>query len=196
VSRRSFLILLALVAVVVLVALAVPRERVLGSSVRLVYLHGAWVWAALLTFFGAAGVGLAAFLWRRDAWHAWSVGLARSATLFWVTSLLLSLAAMQVSWNGLYLAEPRWRLGVRFGLAAVLLQLAVTIVRRPRLGSVVNLIFIAALAAALVEAPSVMHPASPVFTSASAAVRLSFVALLAASLAAAVWLARNLRPHD
>jgi hypothetical protein len=102
---------------------------------------------------------------------------------------------MQTSWNGLYLAEPRWRLGVRFGLAAVLLQLAVLLLRRPRLGSVVNIAFFGLLAVALLAAPSVMHPASPVFSSESFALRASFLALLACSAATAGWVARLLRPH-
>jgi len=191
--RRAWLVFFPIVAAAALLAAVVPTEQVLGSSLRVVYLHGAWVWAALLAFAAAALAGLVGFLLRKNGLHAWSVGLARSATLFWLTSLALSLAAMQTSWNGLYLAEPRWRLGVRFGIAAALLQVAVTVLRRPRLGSVVNLIFFVLLTAALLEAPSVMHSSSPVLTSSSTSLRLSFLALLAAALAAAAWLARLLR---
>jgi hypothetical protein len=192
---RHWVVLLILILAAAALAGFAPTERVLGTSVRVVYLHGAWVWTSLLTYMAAAGAGLAAFALRRDGLHAWSVGLGRSATLFWATSLLLSVAAMQASWNGLYLAEPRWNLGVRFGLAAVLIQAAVSLLRRPRLGSVINLVFVVALAAALSAAPSVMHPSSPLFTSASPAIRLFFLTLLAVILAAAIWLARGLRPH-
>jgi hypothetical protein len=104
-GRRSWLILLLLVVASVLVAGLAPRDQVLGASLRIVYLHGAWVWAALLLFAGAALAGILGFALKRDRLHYWSVGLARSATVFWLTSLLLSLAAMQTSWNGLYLAE-------------------------------------------------------------------------------------------
>jgi hypothetical protein len=191
--QRDLLVLFGLVAATALVAAVAPTEQVLGSAVRVVYLHGAWVWAALLAFTAASLAGLFGFILRRDDLHAWSVGLARSATLFWLTSLVLSLAAMQTSWNGLYLAEPRWRLGVRFGITAVLLQAAVTVLRRPRLGSALNIVFFGLLTAALLQAPSVMHPSSPVFTSDSIGIRLSFLALLAAALAATAWLARLLR---
>lgn len=190
---RPWLILLLLVIASVLAAGLAPRDQVLGASLRTVYLHGAWVWAALFLFAGAALAGILGFALRRDGLHAWSVGLARSATVFWLTSLVLSLAAMQTSWNGLYLAEPRWQLGVRFGVTAVLLQVAVTVLRRPRLGSGLNIIFFVLLAAGLLATPSVMHPPSPVFTSASSAIRLSFLALLAVSTLAGVWLARLLR---
>jgi hypothetical protein len=192
---RHPIVFLILLLVAVALAGFAPTERVLGASVRVVYLHGAWVWASLLTYLAAAGAGLAAFVLRRSGLHLWSVGLGRSATLFWLTSLFLSLAAMQTNWNGLYLSEPRWILGVRFGLAAVLCQAAVTLIHRPAVGSIVNIIFPAALAVALAVAPSVMHPSSPIFTSASVAIRLFFLTLLAVVLAAALWLARELRPH-
>ncbi len=194
-NRRDCLVLLLFLVGTALLAGLAPLERVLGSSARIVYLHGAWVWAALLAFSAAALAGLAGFLLRKESLHRWSVGLGRSGTVFWLTSLLLSLAAMQTSWNGLYLAEPRWRLGVRFGLVAVLLQLAVTVFRRPRLGSALNIVFVGILAAALLGAESVLHPISPVFTSDSAAIRVSFLVLLGAALAASWLLARILRPN-
>jgi hypothetical protein len=170
-------------------------DRVLGASVRVVYLHGAMVWVALLGFAAAGLAGLAAWLLRRDRLHAWSVGFGRSATIFWLTGILLSLAAMEISWNGLFLAEPRWQFMLRFGIAAILLQVAVTLVRRPSLGSAVNLLFIVLLAAGLSATPLVMHPSSPVFTSGSSAMRASFVALLATATAAGSVLAWLLRPN-
>lgn len=194
-SRRDLLVLLLFLVGAALLAGLAPLERVLGSSARVVYLHGAWVWAALLAFSAAALAGLAGFLLRKESLHRWSISLGRSGTVFWLTSLLLSLAAMQTSWNGLYLAEPRWRLGVRFGLVAALLQLAVTVFRRPRLGSALNIVFVGILVAALLGAESVLHPPSPVFTSDSVAIRVSFLVLLGAALAASWLLARILRPN-
>ena len=192
---RDGLILLALVATAILLATVAPTDRILGSSLHVVYLHGAWVWAALLAFAAAAITGLIGFILHNQGLHRWSVGLGRSATVFWLTSLLLSLAAMETSWNGLFLAEPRWQLGVRFGVAAVLLQIAVSVLPRPRLGSAVNIVYFGLLAAALLAAPSVMHPPSAVFSSVSTTLRYSFLALLACAAACAGWLARLLRPN-
>ena len=47
------LFLLMLVFIIALVSLG-PSEESLGSNVRLVYLHGAWVWTALIGFAAAA----------------------------------------------------------------------------------------------------------------------------------------------
>jgi hypothetical protein len=184
-----------LTAVTVLLAARAPLDRVLGTSVRVVYLHGAMVWVALLGFTAAGLTGLAAWPLRRDRLHAWSVGLGRSATIFWLMGLLLSLAAMEISWNGLFLAEPRWQFMLRFGIAAVLLQIAVTLVGRPAVGSAVNLLFIVLLAAGLSATPLVMHPSSPVFSSGSSAIRASFLAILTTATAAAAVLSWLLRPN-
>ena len=54
---------LALIAVVTLLG---PAERSLGSQVRVVYLHGAWVWTALAAFVAAGVIGLVGLLTRRD----------------------------------------------------------------------------------------------------------------------------------
>jgi hypothetical protein len=195
-SRRrqvSFLLIVSGVAIA-LAALA-PVDGVLGSSARIVYLHGASVWASLASFAAAALAGLAALLLSRNGLHRWSLGLGRAATVLWLLALLLSLVAMQVSWNGLYLAEPRWQVAVRFGVAAVLLQVAVALLHRPWLASLLNVLFFLLLTASLVGIEAVMHPSSPVFTSNSAGIRLFFLALLGCSLAVAAVLARVLRPN-
>jgi hypothetical protein len=193
--RRHLLFFLLLVAACVALAGLAPADGVLGTSVRIVYLHGASVWAALAAYAAAAAAGMAGFVLGKDGLHRWSIGLARAATACWIAALLLSLAAMQTSWNGLYLAEPRWQIGVRFGITAVLLQTALAILRRPRLASLINIAFFGLLAASLVGVEAVMHPSSPVFTSDSTGIRFFFVALLGCALAASLVLARILRPN-
>ncbi|MCJ7623152.1 MAG: hypothetical protein MUO76_06590, partial [Anaerolineaceae bacterium] len=58
-SREQFIrrliwmaVTLILVAVVTLLS---PLEKTLGTNIRLVYLHGAWVWSGMIIF-GLAGV--------------------------------------------------------------------------------------------------------------------------------------------
>ena len=68
----AFLILVGLIA---LLSLFGPREASLGANVRLVYLHGAWVWTALVGFGAAALAGLVGLLFRRPRLQAWSVAL-------------------------------------------------------------------------------------------------------------------------
>ena len=95
------------------------EEQSLGTGVRIVYLHGVWVWAALLGLAGAALVGALALIGQRDTWHRWSGALARTGLFFWISYIPLSMWAAQVNWNGLFLAEPRWRVAFVFAVGVV-----------------------------------------------------------------------------
>ncbi|MCJ7512559.1 MAG: hypothetical protein MUO23_06265 [Anaerolineales bacterium] len=192
--RRTPVILLASALLVLAVLTAFgPAERSLGSNVRLVYLHGAWVWAALLGLGAAAACGGIALVTRRVAWQAWSRALGLAGTAFWVTYLPISLLTMQMNWNGLFLQEPRWRLGLHFAVAAIVLQIGWKLLDRPTWTSGGNLLFFMALTLALVGAEQVLHPPAPIAASGSAAIQGFFLAMLAVALIAEWLLARWLR---
>jgi hypothetical protein len=173
-----------------LVTLVSPSEKVLGANARIVYLHGAWVWTALAGFICAGMVGLAALLMRRYDLHAWSRALGRTGLFFWITYLPISMWAMQTSWNGLYLAEPRFRLAVIFTVAGLLLQIGLALIQRPAWTSAANLVYAAVLIVALANTRNVMHPPSPILDSDAARIQAYFAALLALSLLAAWQAAR------
>ena len=167
-----------------------PAEKSLGAEVRVVYLHGAWVWASLL-FFSAAGVtGLLGLLTRHNPLNCWSRALGRAGLAFWISYLPLSLWAMQTNWNGLFLAEPRWRLAIVFALGGLLLQIGVSLVDNPAWASAANLAFLLCLGLALTGAENVMHPPSPIFDSEVLRIQIFFSGLLLLTTLAAWQLAR------
>ena len=172
------------------VALFGPPEKSLGSNVRVVYLHGAWVWASMAAFIAAAGFGLAGLLTHRVNFHHWSRALGRTGIIFWITYLPISIWAMQTNWNGLFLAEPRWRLAVIFAVGGLALQIGVSLLENPVWASAVNVIFLLVLLLALRSTDQVMHPASPIFSSQAWRIQLFFTALLSAVLLAAWQVAR------
>ena len=104
-----------------------PAEKSLGSNVRVVYLHGVWVWAALAAFLAAACIGLVGLIRQNQRLNHWSRALGRTGLLFWITYIPISIWAMQTNWNGLFLAEPRFRLAIIFALGGLMLQLGVTL---------------------------------------------------------------------
>jgi hypothetical protein len=185
-----FILLLVLIGIATLLG---PSERSLGDNVRLVYLHGAWVWTAMLAFLAAAIAGLLGLLLRKLQVHRWSSALGQAGLLFWVTYLPLSLWTMQANWNGLYLAEPRWRIGVHYALIGLLLQTGLIFLRRPPVTSLANILFLTALLWSLGRAEQVMHPPSPIMSSESDAIRIFFFGLTALCLAAAGTLAAWMR---
>ncbi len=167
-----------------------PIEKSLGENVRVVYLHGAWVWAALAAFSVAGLVGLVGLLTRRANLHGWSRALGRTGLFFWITYLPISLWAMQTNWNGLFLAEPRWRLALVFALGGLGLQIGLFIVESPVWASVLNIVYVLILMFALQTTEQVMHPPSPVLTSDAWRIQLFFAVLLLLSLFAAWQVAR------
>ena len=169
-----------------------PAEKSLGSNVRVVYLHGVWVWTALAAFFAAALSGAVGLLTQRPRWQCWSRALGRTGLIFWITYLPISIWAMQTNWNGLFLAEPRWRLAVVFALTGGLLQLGVTMLEKPAWASAVNLVFFLILILALQNTSNVMHPPSPILNSEAWRIRIFFSVLFGLALLAAGQTARLL----
>jgi len=179
---------LTLLAIFLLAALG-PAEKSLGGQVRVVYLHGAWVWAALAAFVAAGALGLAALLFRRSSLYAWSCALGRTGLIFWITYLPLSLWAMQANWNGLFLAEPRWRLALAFAAGGLLLQVGLALASKPAWTALGNLFFSIVLLYAVTGVQNIMHPGSPIFSSEAALIQVFFISLFLLTLLAAFWLA-------
>jgi len=191
--KRASALILFFTTVLVIAALALfgPEERSLGASVRIVYLHGAWALAAEIVFLAAGLAGLVGLISRREAFHRWSAALGRTGVIFWLTYLPLSLWAMQANWNGLFLAEPRFRLALIFAVSGLLLQIGLWLLNRPWLTSLANLIFVVALRVTFSAARYVMHPPpSPIFDSGNWAIIGFFAALDMLACLAAYFLTR------
>lgn len=174
VAKRFFTVFLGVIGLLAITTLFGPEEKSLGANVRVVYLHGAWVLAAEAAFLAAALTGLAGLLaafirplaGRERGWLRWSAALGRTGIFFWVTYLPLSLWAMQANWNGLFLAEPRFRLALNFAVVGLLLQAGLWLLRNLAVTGAANVAFFLALRIVFASAANVMHPPpSPIFSS-------------------------------
>jgi hypothetical protein len=153
-----------------------PEEATLGPNVRIVYLHGAWVWTSLAAFIAAAILGLIALLTRNEGLHAWSRALGRTGLFFWITYLPVSLWAMQTNWNGLFLAEPRWRFAMIFAITGFLLQLGLSFL--PLFwSSVGNIAYLVTLFIFMRSTENVMHPPGPMLESDFGRIQIFFYIL-------------------
>jgi hypothetical protein len=166
-----------------------PSERTLGTNLRLVLLHGAWVWTGIITFGAAALAGLAGLLLHRNQAHTWSLALGRTALLFWLTYLPMSLVVQQMNWGGIFWDEPRFRIPMMFGVVGMLLQTGLWMINLPRLSSAANFAFGTALVWQLLGAENILHPDSPVSQSGSWVIQASFAVLVALCLLLGVQIA-------
>lgn len=198
-NRSSLFIFILLIVLIVLLSLFGPEEKSLGANVRIVYLHGAWVLAAEIAFIAAGIAGALALISRatpaltryRSFLDGWSAALGRAGIVFWVTYLPLSMLAMQSNWNGLFLAEPRFRLALTFAVVGLLMQAGLWLLGTAWLTSAGNLVFIIALRVVFASATNIMHPPpSPIFSSGLWQIIAFFVALNIFSWLAAFFLAK------
>lgn len=176
-SRSSFFWPLLTAAAIFLVTALAPLEKTLGTSARIVYLHGAWVWSAMITILAAGAVGLVALLARREVLHAWSRALGRAGIVLWVTFLPMSLYVMQISWNGIYLDEPRFRIPFNFAVVGTLLQVGLSFFK-PVWTSLANLLYGAALFLAMRSVETILHPDAPILNTESRGIQIFFAVLV------------------
>ena len=190
---------LGVVVIIALMAFFGPEEKSLGANVRIVYVHGAWVIAAEVAFLFAAIAGalglvarfVAPLAGRETTFHNWSAALGRTGIVFWVSYLPLSMLAMQTNWNGLFLAEPRFRLALTFAVVGVLLQAGLWMVSNKLLTSAANIAYIVALRVVFASAANIMHPPpSPIFNSGLWDIIIFFVLLNLLAWLAAYFLTR------
>ena len=64
--KRTAVELGGLLTLIILTTLVGPAEKTLGSAARIIYLHGALVWVAIMVFGVAALLGLVGLLVQRS----------------------------------------------------------------------------------------------------------------------------------
>ena len=175
----------------VALSFSAPQEKTLGEGIRSVYLHGAWIWTALLGFLLASILGLTGLVRKDEVLQRHARAWGWVATAFWLTALPISLWTMQVNWNGLFFMEPRWRLALAFGITALLLQIGLLFFPLPWT-AIVNSLFTLTYLGFLVRTPLILHPPMPIFRATSAQFPLHFLLVLLALMMAAWAWARSL----
>ena len=192
-SRPAWLGLLVVLCLIALVTAYAPVERTLGERVRLVYFHGAWVWAGKVAFAAAAVVGLFGLVApaSRRIWQRLSLALGWTGMVFWLTYLPLSLWVQQMNWGGIFWDEPRWRIPLILGVVGLLLQVGLFLMEDLRLVCGLNLVFGIALWVWLGSIENVLHPDSPIFQSDAVRIQAFFVLILLLALLFGGMLARQ-----
>jgi hypothetical protein len=182
-------LLLTLIVIAAFTALS-PLEKTLGANARIVYLHGAWVWAALAGVLLAGLVGLLGLLLRRRWLHAWCLALGRTGLLMWILFLPQSLYVMQANWNGLFLDEPRFRVPLNLAIVGLLLQIGLAFFPVGKWTSLGNLVYSGVVMVVMSSMQTVLHPQSPIFTSGNWQILFFFLVLLILLLALEFQIAR------
>lgn len=167
--------ILVLLALILIVTASGPAEKSLGSVARIIYLHGALVWAAILAFGAAALLGGGGLVSRRDWLHRASRAAGRVALVFWIAYLPISMWAAQAAWGRVFLADPSFQKAFRVLAVTVIVQVIIWLRPRPNwLGSLLNLIPLAFLVFQLSLPDQLMHPESPIQDAEAQVIQLYF----------------------
>jgi hypothetical protein len=177
----STLGMLAVIAIIAITFILGPSDRSLGGNLRLILLHGSWVWTGMILFAASALTGLAALITRRTFLHDGSLALGRTGLIFWLTYLPMSLVVMQMNWGGYYFDEPRWRIPFSFAVVGLLLQVGLLLFNQRNIASAANLLFGGTLWYSLRSAGTVLHPEAPVAQS-GLSIQFYFYFLLALAI--------------
>ncbi|HSJ54669.1 MAG TPA: hypothetical protein VLC52_13095 [Anaerolineae bacterium] len=181
---------------------AAPAESRLGSVVKLVYVHGALVWAGLLTFSLAGVLGLVALLLRlagpstgRSApWLRGARAAGVAALVVWIVYVLSSMAVTGLTW-GQWIAwgEPRVQATAAILAAALVLNVVVHLADHPDLTALAQVLMGIAPWVVVSRAQAIRHPVDPIGGSTSTSIQGFYllivvtVAALALTLVAWLW---------
>ncbi len=191
--ERIGLTLVGLAVIILTLTWTAPRDATLKSSSPMVYLHGALVWTAILSFSCAGLVGLVGLLIERDVLHAWSRALGRTGLLFWAIYLPLGMWASRATWNAIPMEDPRFRVAVQVLVLAVAFQIAAVLwENKSRWASGLNVVMAVLLWVLMLTTEDVMHPQSPMRASAST-IQFFFALLVGGCGLAALQVARWMR---
>ncbi len=184
----------ALCALLALWVVLAPAEARLGNVVKLVYVHGALVWAGLLTFSMAGVLGLVALLVRRPHWVRGTQAAGMAALVVWIAYVLSAMAVTGLTWGQIIAwNEPRVRITALILLTAVVLAIVSRLVDNRDFTAIVNLAMGIAPWVAVYQAQAIRHPVDPIGGSGSAAIQVYFLLILltvvglAATLIAWLW---------
>ena len=174
-NRTERFLLLGLIVLIVVVTLLGPAEKSLGTVARIIYIHGALVWVAILTFAVAALLGILALVLRTETMHRWCRAAGRTALLFWVGYLPLSMWAARAAWGRVFLQDPSFQRAFRILAVAIIVQVIIWLRPRPNwVGSALNIVPFAFLFYQQAIANQFMHPDSPIRNADSSLIQVYF----------------------
>jgi hypothetical protein len=201
-------LVLSLLALLVLWLLLSPAETRLGNLVKLVYVHGALVWAGLLTFSLAGVLGLVALGSRHllgaaegaKHWYRGTEATSLAAIIVWIIYAISSMAVTGLTWGQLIAwNEPRVRATGLILVAAIVLFVVARLVDHWDFTALVSVLMGIVSWVVVRQAGVIRHPVDPIGGSGSAAIQGFYllieltVAGLAACLVAWLWIGTELR---
>jgi len=190
--RTTLATLGILVLITTVVTWLSPRDRLLGDLVKLIYVHGALIRVAILTFAASGLLGVLFLIRPHPALLSWSQASAWAAFVLWIFYWLSSLLSMQLAWGGIAWSEPRFIVTTPVLIVAPAVQLGTWLVGHRRFTAFANALLAGVIIFALSRAHLILHPVDPVGQSPSSEIRIAYYIILSLTILIAWQLTRLL----
>jgi hypothetical protein len=180
-------IAIALLCLLALWLVLAPSETRLGQVIKLVYVHGALIWAGLGMFSVAGALGLAALVLRRPIWYRGVRAAALAAIIVWILYVISSMAVTGLTWGQLIAwNEPRVQATALILGAALLLALVAKLVDHPDFTAAVALVMGILPWIVVKQAGAIRHPQDPIGGSGSTSMQGYYLVIVLTVCALAV----------
>ena len=178
-KTKVFILVLGLFLIALLLIWLSPSEKTLGSLVKLIYFHGAIVYAAFFSFMVAGILGAIYIVAAKPKIYLWLRAFQRTAFLFWVVYFLSSMVLTYLAWGGIGWMEPRFQLAILI-LVLVLVVFLITLwFDWPKVIASLNLALFVTVFYMTSRVQRIFHPSNPIGKSSSFAMKLYAIMILA-----------------
>lgn len=165
-----------------------PAERTLGDGIKWVYVHVALTWTGMTGLAAAAGLGVLLLITGRPRLALWTRQVGLLGLGFFALGWATSAVASQVNWGGIAWNEPRNQVNLQVLAAGVIVAVTSSWLNQPRWQGALYPLLLAWMLWAFAATPLILHPRSPIFTSASPAFAAAFLTAYALTTLAALGL--------
>ncbi len=175
--RAAALLWAALAVAAGLILWLSPDEQTLGTGMKWVYIHLAFIWTAMLGMLIAGILSLIQVFSDRAGWRQWGTAITWATLGVLVFAIITSIAVMQVNWGGISWEEPRTQALLRASAIWLIVTIAGPWIAHRRLRGVLIAVVAAVALIPMRYGPLAIHPQNALGTSPSDAIRLAAVGL-------------------
>lgn len=176
--KRTLAVLAALFLIGAIIVLIAPEENTLGSGIKSVYVHVAFIWSGSLGLLAAGIMGGWVLAVGSQTHFSWNRVIASVALALFAVGALLSIVAARINWGDVFWEEPRNRAVLQVLALGVIIQILNGWMSHPRLGGLLYTGLAAFFVYSMATTTLVLHPQSPILSSTARSIQLSFFSLL------------------
>ncbi|MBN1315365.1 MAG: hypothetical protein JXA42_07855 [Anaerolineales bacterium] len=164
----------------------------------MIYLHGALVWTALMSFAAAGVLGIIGLAIHKARVDSWTRAAGRVALLFWAGYLPISMWAARATWGNSFLQDPSFARAFRILAVSIIVQTIIWLIpMRNWIANMLNIAPLIVIIQQLGQTQQLLHPDGPIRNADSVTLQVYFygLTLLCAGLAIMTgWLFTRLEP--